>query len=200
VVIRLTRNQEEIQRLVNEAETQKTLSFESIYLFSLLSRWLIENCDKNKIPFSINNDLRLFYQKASSVLDRQEEETNYISSVTTSSQYYKKLENEVTELHMLIFELMFSFKSQLLWFLHCCDTNHIKIENLDYVSSLINQSERIRHRLERQLLSSNKSTPTRNQHDFKHGDDSTEPNFLLLFYYKAHYFRVSHAIVPCSNS
>jgi hypothetical protein len=180
VVVKLTKNQDEIQRLIDEAETQKILSFEWIYLFRSLSSWLIENCNKNKIPFPINNDLRLSYQKASRVLDRREGETNNISSNTISLQYYKKLEDEVTELHMLIFELMFSFKSQLLWFFHCCNTNHIKTQSLDYVSSLINRSDKIRHRLERQLISSNESSPSRNQQHYKHEDDSTEPNCCIF--------------------
>jgi hypothetical protein len=165
-----------IQRLVKEAETDKILSIEWIDLFRSLSKWLIQKCKSNRIPFPNDNNLESFCQKASIILDNHQK--NILQS-SALPDYYNNLQNEITILHNLIYDLMFSFKSQLLWFFHCCDKNHIEIENLVYLLTLMNQSEKIRDNLENQLLA---DESLQSDKKAKTDGDFTEPLTVILIY------------------
>lgn len=66
-------------------------------------------------------------------------------------------------------ELLEYLTSSLRWLIHYTNKNKIALPELDKIDQILNTAMDIANKLPSGL------PPTRNQHDFKHGEDSTEP-------------------------
>jgi hypothetical protein len=66
----------------------------------------------------------------------------------------------------------------IIYVLNYADKNNIPLLNSKTLYDLVDKAENIIDEIN--LLANEASSPTRNQHDYKHEDDSTEPNFLFL--------------------
>jgi hypothetical protein len=88
--------------------------------------------------------------------------------------------NDFKNTREIVHNLIYSFKLQLLWFLHCCDKNCIDI-NLNYISDSINQSKRTIFKLQKQLTDESLQLDKKAKTD----GDLTEPLQVFLIYTNA---------------
>jgi hypothetical protein len=132
---------------ISDLELQKQITYEWLDLFRNLSAWLIKNCIRNRIPLPEKSRLVSSHEKAGLVLGKLEQDNMMPSSL---KEYAHSL-NEFEIIRGIVIGLMLSFKSQLLWFFHCCDKNRIKVQDLDGLLAMVSQSDRIRDRLEKLL-------------------------------------------------
>jgi hypothetical protein len=146
VIIKLTKSNRNFGKVIRDIEIQKQITYEWLDLFRTLSGWLIKKSNENRIPVPTNNNLLSSYKDASIFLDKLEK-INYSES---SFKGYMYSINDFEYIREIVHNLMYSFKLHLLWFLHCCDNNHIDI-NLNYISDSINQSQRTILKLQKQL-------------------------------------------------
>jgi hypothetical protein len=73
-------------------------------------------------------------------------------------------------------ELLEQLTSSLRWLLHYRQKYNIPLPEIDKILDMLNRITTIADK-----LPCSSSLPTRNQHDFKHRDDSTEPDILIRF-------------------
>jgi hypothetical protein len=66
-------------------------------------------------------------------------------------------------------ELLEFLTSSLRWLMHYSQKNNLPLPEKDRIVDILDRVMAIADKL-----------PTRNQHDFKHEDDSTEPGFILF--------------------
>jgi hypothetical protein len=94
---------------------------------------------------------------------------------------------EAVRVKELNVELMEHLAFTANWILRYCENNNVKPPDLDKLLKLIDRSRQLIQRMYEHYSLSSPSPPTQNQHDFKHEDDSTEPNILLKYIYKIIY-------------
>jgi hypothetical protein len=158
-------------KTVRDLELHKEITYEWLDLFRNLSTWLIKNCVRNRIPLPEKSRLVSSHENAGLILDKLEQD-----NMPSSLKEYVHSMDEFEIIRGIVNDLMLSFRSQLLWFFHCCDKNKIEIKDLDNILLMMNQSDKVRDRIEKLLPDENLQSKKKDKTD----GDLTTPKIRIL--------------------